>query len=341
MRVKVKDIAKEAGVSATAVSLVLNDRPCRLSESTKEHIRRVAREMNYQNGNGPGWEGCGRVKTIGLILPEEENWFFQRLSAEISRGFFAEGYTVLQCSVGASLDRFCQALESLAGRNIEGLVAVPPYRHGKDARLMKALKSLQESGMPLVLADRAVYSVFCDFVTADHKYGGRIATEHLLQKGHTRIGCILCDQEVYTARKRLEGYKQALAGAGLPFREELVWLGAFDEQTGRAGAKGLRKQGATAIVAGNDRIAIGVYQYAGEQGIRIPEDLSVVGYDDSDVCKFMQPPLTSVGQNVVQLAGQVVEVMLRNLNELAQVRKPENYYFTPYLAERESTQAWN
>ncbi len=338
MKVKVKDIAKAAGVSPTAVSLVLNDKPCRLSDATKEHIRRVAREMKFQKEGSISLDELGKVKTIGLVIPAAGNQFYQKLSIEISRCLFAQGYTVLQCSVGNDLNFCYQALEALTCKNVDGIIVIPPATHSKDAKLIKMLKSLQDSGVPMILADRAVYSVFCDFITADNKHGGRLATEYLIGKGHRRIGCILGNREVYTARKRLEGYKQALAGAGLSYLEEAVWFGDFDVETGIAGAEALLESGLeiTAIFAGNDEIARGIYRYATAHGIRIPEQLSVIGYDNSDYCGFLEPPLTSIEQNVLQMAGRIAEVIVANIQETEQEEGPRNYYFTPVLAERES-----
>lgn len=338
MKVKVKDIAKAAGVSATAVSLVLNDKPCRVSDATKEHIRRVAREMGFQNDALVSQDALGRVKTIGLVIPETRTPFFQVLSAEIGKCLFAEGYTVLQCNVGHTLNCFYQALESLICKKVDGIIVIPPAdEQGKDPKLIKKLKSLQDSGMPMVLADRAVYSVFCDFITADNKHGGKIATEHLIKNGHRCIGCVLGNQEVYTVRKRLEGYRQALGIHGIPYSENFVWFGGFDVETGVAGARHLMEQGITAIFAGNDEIARGVYQYAAAAGMRIPEDLSVVGFDNSELCELLSPRLTSVEQNVVQMAERVAEVMLYHIQSAGVEERPRNYYFTPVLVERDST----
>lgn len=336
MKVKVKDIAKAAGVSTTAVSLVLNDKPCRVSDATKEHIWRVAREMKFQKENQISTEALGKVKTVGLVIPDVRNPFFQTLAVEISKRLFDAGYTGLQCNVGNDLNCFYQALESLTCKNVDGIIVIPPAAHSKDAKLIKMLKSLQESGIPMILADRAVYSVFCDFITADNKYGGRIATEYLIQKGHRKVGCILGNQEVYTVRKRLEGYRQALAMNGIPYAEDLVWFGDFDRETGFAGTGHLMEQGVTAIFAGNDEIARGVYWYAAEKGIKIPEELSILGYDNSESCELMNPPLSSIEQNTLQLAERVAEVMLHNIQGEDLDESPRNYYFTPYLVERES-----
>lgn len=336
MKVKVKDIAKAAGVSPSAVSLVLNDKPCRLSLSTRERILKVAREMRFEKDQNSKLFMAGQGKTIGLIIPDGGNEFFQTLSMEIGRSLFSEGYTMLQCNAGLSLDCCLQALENLACKNVDGMIVIPPSAYSKDAGLVKMLKTIQESGIPMILVDQAVYSVFCDFITADNKYGGRIAAEHLIHKGRRKIGCILGNQEVYTVRKRLEGYKQALAGHELQYTDNLVWFGAFDRETGRKGAEHLLKQGVTGIFAGNDQIARGVYEYAQEKGIKIPEELSVTGFDNSGICDLLSPGLTSVEQNVVQMAQRAAEVMLQNIQGLEAEETPRNYYFTPVLVERGS-----
>lgn len=336
MKVKVKDIAKAAGVSPTAVSLVLNDKPCRMSDATKEHIKRVAREMKFQNEGSISQDALGKVKTIGLVVPEAKIQFYQLLTNEISQCLFLQGYVVLQCNIGNDLNYCYQALEALTCKNVDGIVVIPPATRSKDMKLIKMLKSLQNSGVPMILADRAVYSVFCDFITADNKHGGKIATEYLIKKGHKKIGCILGNQEVYTARKRLEGYKQALAGYEIQYTDEYTWFGDFDIKTGIMGAEKLIEKGVTAIFAGNDDIARGIYRYAAERGIGIPDELSVIGYDNSVYCELLNPPLTSVEQNVVQMAERIAEVILHNIQDAELDENPRNYYFTPTLIERES-----
>ena len=335
MKVKIKDIAVAAGVSPSAVSQVLNDRPCRLSDATKEKILRVAREMKFQNQKFISTDGVGRMKTIGLILPEQAP-FFLDLSYKISRELYQKGYTVFQCAVGDDLDCCYKALESLTCKNVDGIIVIPPCTGKKDLKLSKMLKALQNSGVPMILADRAVYSVFCDFVTADNKMGGKIATEYLLQCGHSKIGCIMGKKDVYTVRKRLDGYKQALVLHNVPYDEKLVYYGEFAKNTGTSGTKELIAKGVTAIFAGNDEIAVGVYEYAKTMHIKIPEELSVIGFDNTKICDILNPPLTSVEQNTDQLAEKIAEVMLSEIEKTENEDAPSNYYYTPILKERNS-----
>ncbi|MEG0688586.1 MAG: LacI family DNA-binding transcriptional regulator, partial [Hungatella sp.] len=241
MKVKVKDIAAAAGVSTTAVSLVLNNRPSRIADDTKEHILRIANEMKLQKENDFLFAEFKRVKTIGLIIPEGNNRFFWKLALEISKVAAVSGYTVFQCHVEESSQSLYQAIESLVGKNVDGILVVPPAKITKEG--IKLLKSCQTGKIPMILVDRAVYTVFSDFVTADNKQGGLLATEYLIDHGHTRIGIILGGENVYTSRTRLEGYKAALAAHSIPYEIMRVYYGDFDTQSGETGAEELLKQG--------------------------------------------------------------------------------------------------
>lgn len=339
MKVKVKDIAAAAGVSPTTASLVLNNKPSRISDETREHILRVANEMRLQQENDSLFTEYKRVKTIGLILPEGNNRFFQRMALSVAEAADHSGYTVLQCNLNADKNSFKRAIESLVAKNVDGVIVVPPSKMDKENT--KILKSLQTSKIPMMLLDRAVYSVFSDFVTADNKQGGRMITDYLIQKGHRKIGLLAGEEEVYTSRKRLEGYMASLAGHGIQFDSNLVYHGKFDAESGRVGAEILCQTGATAIFALNDLMAYGVYQYARENKLIIPEDISIIGYDNTEICDLLEVPLTSVDQSVDTMAAKAVEIMIQQIIEDEDQRTARNYYFTPVLIERESVKSLN
>lgn len=334
MKIKVKDIAKAAGVSPATVSLVLNHKPSRIAEDTKEHIFRVARELQFQMESEVDFSEFRRVKTIGMMIPDPGNPFYQKLGEEVSKCAFLNGYTVFQCYTGDDIDCFYTALESLMAKNADGMIVIVPRTMDKENT--KLLKSVQKSRVPLVLLDRAAYNVFSDFVTADNKHGGRIVTDYLIRRGHTRIGVMTGEENIYTARKRLEGHMEALAAHKIPFERELVFYGKYDMETGYSAAEYLILKGVTAIAAGNDLMAYGAYLYAKERGLAIPEDFSVIGYDNTKLCGMMEPPLTSVEQNVEMMASKAVEVLLRQIEERAEEAPARNYYFTPILVERGS-----
>lgn len=337
MKIKVKDIAKAAGVSPTTVSLVLNNRPSRIAEDTKEHIFRIAREMQFQKETEINFTEFKKVRTIGMMIPAGSNAFYHSLGEEAAKCALLCGYTVFQCYTGDEIDGFYSALEGVMAKNVDGLIVIPPASMNKENA--KMLKSVQKSGVPLVLLDRAAYNVFCDFVTADNKHGGRIATEYMIKHGHKKIGMITAESNIYTSRKRLEGYREALASSKISFDKELIFYGDCSMETGRLGAGSLIGRGVTAIVAGNDQIACGVYLYAREHGLTVPEDISVIGYDNQELCGVLQAPLTSVDQNAKTMASKAVEVLLRQIDGEEEEAPPRNYYFTPYIAERGSVKA--
>ena len=334
MKVKIKDIAKAAGVSPSTVSLVLNGRPSRIAEDTKEHILHVAKELQFQMESGIDFIKSKKVKTIGMIVPDERSAFFHKLAEETAEYAYQQGYSVFQCYTNDDIQHFYMAIESLMAKNVDGFIIIPPRTMDKDN--VKILKGMQKSGIPIVLLDRAAYGVFCDFVTADNKYGGRIATEYLIRHGHTRIGCMVGEANIYTSRKRVDGYREALALAKIPYDKELVYYGNFDKESGRLGIMELMKKGITAVMAGNDLMAYGAYQYAKEKKISIPKQLSIIGYDNTELGDLLEIPLTSIDQNTDMMASKAVELVIGRI-ESPLKEEPEpvrNYYFIPYVVER-------
>ena len=176
-------------------------------------------------------------------------------------------------------------------------------------------------------------------MTADNKQGGRIATEYMIKNGHTRIGIMVVEQNIYTSRKRVEGYQEALAAYKIPFDKELVYYGNYDMETGRSGAEYLLKKGVSAIFAGNDWMAYGAYLYEKEQGLSVPEAFSIIGYDNTELCGIVEAPLTSVDQNIGMMASKAVEVILRRIEEADGESPTRNYYFAPFLVERGSVKS--
>lgn len=351
MKVKVKDIAAQAGVSTTAVSLVLNHKPCRIAEDTKEKIFQVAAELEYQQKNYGIFQGFKKVKTLGLIIPEIDNPFFAQLAEQISYYAAQSGYTVFQCNVGEDFASFKNAVECLIAKTCDGVLLTAPQSITPEG--IKLVKYLQNSRIPMVLLDRAVYSVFCDFVTCDNKRGGRLAAEYLISHGHTHVGVLLGGENTYTARTRLEGFWSAFAANHLPLDQVLTYQGTFSRQTGYAGAKTLYEQGIRAFFAENDQIAEGVYEFAREMELTIGKEISVIGYDDTRFSRILVPKLTTIGQDIGGMAEKAVELAIEKIefkengtNKKSSsgtapgTRIPgQNYYFPPELREGESVAA--
>ncbi len=328
MRVKVKDIAKAAGVSTTAVSLVLNGKPSRLSDATKEKITRVARELAFQcdylhSENGE------RVKTMGLVLPSVSDPFYLNLLSCVQSYADGQGYTVFASVSEEDAERTCRAIEGLATKNVDGILLVAPVTVEHDDRLTKMLKTLMGSTVPLVLVDRAVYSVFGDFVTTDNKYGGRAAARYLLERGYGKIGYLGGPQNVYTARKRFQGYREGLAGMKQPFDDALVFYGDFSKESGKEGAELLYQRGCRAVFAANALMTDGAVEFAKERHLLIPEDFAIVGYDSP------RTQVPCICQNVSLMAEKSVDLLIEQIDAQGSKAPPRNFYVTPVLSNGE------
>lgn len=274
------------------------------------------------------------IKNAKIVYHDRTRGCFCESKSERHRKAAREyGYTVFQCGIKQEFVSFRDAVECLIGKNVDGVVLIPPEQIDKAG--IDLVKALQNSRIPLLLLDRAVYSVFCDFVTADNKQGGRLAAEALIRQGHRQIDIIMGGANTYTARKRMEGYREAFARNQMAIEDHFIVQGEYTLEAGCRGAKELFEKGVRAMFASNDCIARGVYRFADERGLKIGRDLSVVGYDNTEICRWLQPPLTSIDQNTGQMAEKAVELLIRRI-EGGDGKPARNYYFTPVLVERNS-----
>jgi len=330
VKVKVKDIAKAAGVSTTAVSLVLNGKPSRLSDATKEKIKRIAREMAFQT-NSLDSVCAERVKTVGLILPNLLDSFYLKLFTQIEQYAYTMDYSVFTCIGGDETRQTCKAIESLATKNVDGLLLVAPVSVEHDDRLTKMLKVIVNEKIPLVLVDRAVYSIFSDFVTTDNKYGGKTAVLYLAEKGYKQIGCLAGPPNVYTVRKRFQGYREGLSAARLEYRDSLTYYGDFSKESGMKGAQALYERGCRAVFVADSLMAEGAVLFAKEQGLKIPDDFAIVSYD------YVEPGVPCIMQNVSLMAEKAVDLLIEQINSSSEKAPPRNFYITPVLSQNESS----
>lgn len=340
MKVTIRDIAKKAGVSAASVSLVLNDRPSRITEETKARILSAANELGYEPKNKKNIEIIQEDRVLGVIHPDLDNVFINQCVGGIENYASVYGYKTLICNVANSSEH-CTAYLSLLSRvEVDGIIMIPPLdmnNHNNNIELGKALKQTQ---IPYLLLDRAIDRVFCDFITTDNKLGAYTATEHMILNGHKNIGIISGMQEVYNSRKRVEGYKEALVFYNLSIKQENIYYGDYQMASGYAAAGCFWKQGIRAIFACNDEMAMGVYQYAKEYGLTIGDDISIVGFDNVPICERLTPALTSIARSGESMGKKACEMIIKRITkeEKGFIR---NTYFAPQLIERSSVKNIN
>ena len=325
--VTIADIAHAAGVSVPTVSKVLNGRRG-VSAATRRHIEQLLVEHGYERRGRPG-QGAGLVDLV--ISDLDTQW-----ATALLRGAQAEaarlGADLVITTTHGSPVGTPDWLDHLAERGSDGVVLIV------SELLPAGREELARLRMPVVLVDPVGSSdQSLPTVAATDWAGGRDATDHLIRLGHRRIGFITGPIEQICHRDRLDGYRAALRRAGIEFDPELVRHGDSLVSGGRTrGAELLGlPQRPTAIISGSDEQAYGVYQAARDRGLRIPEDLSVVGFDDVELCQWVSPQLTTVRQPLAEMAREATRMVIELARDGA--RATPRVELATTVIEREST----
>ena len=334
MKVTIKDIAEKANVSITSVSLILNEKPSRIPEETKKRVLRAADDLGYKPIKRKETERKKNTDTIGLILPDIYGALIPQLSNGVETYASLYGYKVISCNAGDSSEQCLEYIYLLSELKVNGIILVPPLDMNKDGNNKRLGEALRMIKIPFLLLDRAINHVFCDFITTDNKSGAHIAIEHLIMNGHKDIGVIAGIDGVYNTRKRLDGCKEAMAYYSLHLKEEMIFYADYKREQAYIGAEYFWKKGISAIFAMNDEMAMGVYDFAEDNALKIGEDISVVGFDDMKLCDKLNPPLTTVYQSGEVMGKKACEVILRRIS--GDEEENRNNYFAPQLIERAS-----
>jgi len=288
-------------------------------------------ELNYRPNALARSLRQGKTNTLGLVLPDSANPFFAEISRSIEDEAFNKGYSVFLCNTELDTQRELFYVDVLSKKQVDGIIFVAA---GDQA---DSLDFLVREGMPVVMIDRNVPNVQVDAVLPDHQLGGFLATQHLLQLGHTRIACIAGPSSITPSAERITGYRNALEQAGISYDENLVIRGDYHAQSGMEITSSLLKMNPrpTAIFALNELMALGALRAAAEAGCSVPRDLAVVGYDDLELSQYTNPPLTTIAQPKREIGRQAVNLLV---NRISQKERPTSrLVLPPDLIVRQST----
>jgi LacI family transcriptional regulator len=305
-RVTLRDVAREAGVSIKTVSRVVNKEP-EVNEATAARVAGVVERLGYRpNELARGLKGS-RSRTIGLVIDDVSNPFMAACAQAIEGVAQEHGHALILCDSHADLRVEDDYIGLLTRRQVDGLLIVPA--HGRNLHL----KAEQRAGLPVVALDRPAEGVRTDTVLVKNRAGAREATEHLIWHGHERIAFVGDVRHYYTARKRLEGYKEALKTADL---ELLHSLGAHSIEQGEEAAKGFLEapDRPTALFAANILTALGALRATEHLGMRIPEDVALIGFDDFELAPVLSPRFTLVHQPTRELGRRAAEMLFDRLD---------------------------
>lgn len=308
MKVTIKDVAKAAGVSITTVSRIINKVEGFTNEETKNRVLKVIKELNYKPNSLARSLVTKRTNTIGLILPDITNPFFPTIAKSIEKRLNLRGYSLILCNSYDDKENEENYLRILRDKCVDGIIASSAYIDDHN-------EVIEDYNLPIVFIDRKCNEDIKYGVFAENIKGAYLATEHLIKLGHRRIGCVIGENGINTTAERLDGYIQALQDNNISVDEDIIKSSQYSISGGyEAGKELLEKSDITAIFAQDDLIACGVYKVAKEKKIRIPKDLSVVGFDDIDMVELLEPPLTTIRQNTKDMGNLAVDMLMKLLD---------------------------
>ena len=303
-----KDIAADLGLSVVTISKVLRNHPD-IADDTRERVLKRIKELDYQPNIMARGLVTGRSYLIGLVVPDLLHPFFAELAKSLSASVGKHGYSTIISSSEEDPELEAREIQQLTGRRLDALVIASA---GTD---IEPLLRLDRHNMPYILIDRELPGLSANFVGIDDEAAGRIATEHLIQQGCKRIFHIR-GRENSTGIKRFEGYRRALESAGLAYSESFVVAQSkVDVNSERMGAEAMRlllqrQPLPDGVFAHNDPLAIGAIEAIFEAGLRIPEDIAVVGCGNLHYNSFLRVPLSSVDQNSQAIGERSAEILL-------------------------------
>ncbi len=309
-KVTLKDIAEATKLSTATVSLVINGKGGNIPEATRQRIFEAVRQMHYQPDHAARSLVTGKTQTIGVIVPDISNSFFAEMVHHLQLELNKYNYDIILCSSEEKMSNDIKYIKLLSSRNVDGLVLTMSAESMEEKNRQEIRRTLEEAAVPYIFFDR--YLTGEDYaVSADNKDSGYRIAGMLLDCGHTNIGVIAGPGSLNSSTNRLSGFVKAMQERGVELPEENIYRGQYDAETGYAGAqKLLQNKKITAVFAFNDLQAFGVMRYAKEQGIAIPKDVSLVGFDDTYFASMIDPQLTSIKQPVKQMAQEASKMIV-------------------------------
>ena len=332
MRTTIKDIAEKTNLSITTVSLVLNNRPNKIAEKTKQKIFKAAEELNYIPNQVARAMVKNEINIIGLILPDIRNTFFADMAKGVENEARLFNYRTMLCDTDNDNEKIYQYLEMLYQNGVRDVIV-----GDSDSGLVnpKMFQMIENFNMNAVFIDQTFEREDASCISVDNQKGGYLAAEHLAGLGHKKIGCIAGGQYSWDSMERLEGFKAGLKKHGIELADSLIYHGNYTLESGIECAEKLLNQDVTAIFAFNDMMALGIMQVAAEKGTKIPEDVSIVGFDDILFSRFFPVPLTTVSQPVLEMSREAVKLLITGSTR--DEYKAGHILFQPELIIRDST----
>ncbi|MGN8653251.1 LacI family transcriptional regulator [Blautia obeum] len=322
MAATMKDIARRTGLGLATISSYFNGGNVR--EKNRIKIEEAIEELHYEVNEVARGLKTNATKTIGVVIPELNNTFCAEIITGMEDILRSHGYATIVCDCRTDKKLEREAIEFLIRRRVDGVINMPVDEEGNH------LKKFQRTGKPIVLIDRKIQGISCDSVLVDNKKAAEDAVRQFIERGHRYIGIIGGPKGIFTAQERMAGYYRALEKAGIPVRESLICHGDYTIQGGVRSLEELvqKNPDMTAVFVTNYEMTMGAMIGVNELGIQIPEQLSVIGFDNLQFARACNPKLTIVSQPTDGIAREVARIMLEHLEN---GKKESEEFFTEKL----------
>lgn len=332
-KITIYDIAKKLDITAATVSRALNNNP-KISPATRQLVLDTAAKMNYKQNKLAQALRSGKSNNVGVIVPRIDSNFFASVIRGIEEELHPEGYHVIICQTHEDEKREIDNINTLLNAQVDGILMSISNATKENEEVIKRVIN---KNVPLIFFDRKMNMDGVSSVTIDDFKGGYTATEHLINKGCSKIAHLAGDQSLEIYENRFKGYKQALIDNGIPFNEEYVLRTKSNVDAGINAAKTLLqlKTPPDAIFSSSDFAGLGAIQEVKEQGYDIPKDFCVVGFGNEPFTKFMELSISSVDQSPMEMGKVAAKVFLEQNNNNIKLEK--KVILTPELITRKSS----
>ncbi|MBE7549807.1 MAG: LacI family DNA-binding transcriptional regulator [Anaerolineales bacterium] len=328
MSVSIYDIAKKANLAPSTISRALQDHP-RIGAETKMRVRALAKEMGYVPSTVAKSLSTNQTWTIGMVVATISDPFMGRVVEGVEEVAMGAGFNVFLSTSQNNRQREIAVIDVLQQRRVDGIIVVASHLFDRYRRYFDRIE------VPIVMIDEQEPAGVIHAVAVDDLRGARLAVEHLLGLGHRRIGYVGVTNRPKSNRYRLRGYEDALKAAGIAPDPRLVFTSNIEDHAkrGEASLEPLWAAGATAVFCYNDMTAIGLLSACYKRGLSVPDNLSVIGFDDIDTAAYIIPPLTTIHQPRLELGRRAMQMIL----DLLAGQTPENQLISAELVVRQTT----
>ncbi|MBI9014025.1 MAG: LacI family DNA-binding transcriptional regulator [Clostridiales bacterium] len=302
MKASIYDVAKKSGVSVVTVSRVINNAST-VRQSSRDKVMKAIKELNYQPSSAAQSLARGKTNVIGLLIPDLTDPFIMEVVDTVDRELEKRGYFLALSVIGEQDDSTVRSNFLFQQDRVDGILILTPIFEED------YVTSLKEKNIPFVIMDNQLFPFTVSSIVVDNFKGGYDVTRHLLELGHLKFGCIGGPEDLLSAKHRVDGFNAALREVGV--EAVAVKCGEFDITAGYEVTKKWIEEKIlpTAVICGDDHIAFGVIDALREYDLKVPEDVSVVGYDDHPFASKLHPNLTTVKQPAVEIGKQGVEAL--------------------------------